>query len=195
MNDAPVFTSTGQALHVSFMMAVLPPTQRVSTQVLIESIREQLGKTERRIESTINVGGLTPLEFRGQCALVTAAARDHLTQPEYAAVRARFGHQRTKSEGVQELAEYCQAATGLENTLAVRALVWRRYHRGGQRGKDSFSLAKISSETGVSESALRTAQGFIARMGDALEARADSRLGEVFERTGLVAKACEGVAA
>ena len=186
MTDEPIFTSVGQALHVSFLMAILPPTQRVSTQVLIDSIREQLGKTEARIASTINLGGMSPLEFRGQCAMITAAAHHHLTAPEYAAVRARFGHQRTKADGVQELADYVQPASGVTNSLAVRAIVWSQYHRGSQRAADRWSLRAIERETGVTVSALRRCVDVVRQTGEALERRADERLAALFERTGVI---------
>lgn len=183
--DGSIFTSVGQALHVAFLMAILPPTQRVSTQVLIDSMREQSGKTEARIASTINMGGMSPLEFRGQCAMITSAARNHLPGPEYAAVRARFGHQRTKADGVQALAEYVQAASGVEHDLAVRAVVWSLYHRGSQRAADRWSLTSIGRETGVSVHALRRCAETVKRMGEALERRAESRLGDLFKRTGV----------
>jgi len=190
-DDGPIFTSVGQALHVSFLMAILPPTQRVSTQVLIDSMREQLGKTEARIASTINMGGMSPLEFRGQCAMITAAAHHHLPGPEYAAVRARFGHQRTKADGVQALAEYVQPASDVTHDLAVRAIVWSQYHRGSQRAADRWSLRAIEKETGVSVHALRRCVEVVRRIGEALERRAESRLGELFERTGVTPSRAE----
>lgn len=188
MNDEPIFSSVGQALHVAFLMAIMPPTQRVSTQVLIDSLREQCGKTEARIASTINMGRLTPLEFRGQCALICASAHHHLTQPEYAAVRARFGHQVTKAEGVKELADYIQPATGILHVWAVRGIVWKQYHRGGQRARDRWSLRDIEKETGVTVAALRRCCDVVKKMGEGLELRAQARLGELFVRTGLVAE-------
>lgn len=182
----PIFQSVGQALHVSFLMAILPPTQRVSTQVLIDSLREASGKEEQRMLSTINIGGLTPLEFRGQCALVVSSARHHLQHPEHAAVRARFGHQVTKSDGVRDLADYIGPMSGISSPLAVRALVWSQYHRGGQRAADRYSLRDIEKETGVTIQALRRCADVIRRTGEALDARADSKLGDLFRRTGLI---------
>lgn len=192
--DQWIFTSVGQALHVAFLMEILPPTQRVSTQVLIDSIREQLGKLERRVGSTINVGDLTPLEFRGQCAMITASAHHHLRPPEYAAVRARFGHQRTKAAGVLELADYVQPATGVSSADAVRAVVWSQYHRGSQRAADRWSLRTIEREYGVSVHALRQCVDVVRRTGHALERRADVTLGDLFERKGVIPETEEIVA-
>lgn len=181
-----VFRSTGQALHVAFLMEILPPTQKVSTQLLIESLREQTGKVERRIASTINTAGISPLEFRGQCAMVRAAAADHLTTPEHGAIRARYGHQLTKSAGVQALAEYLAPIADLGHDLAMRAVVWGVYHKGSQRAKDRLSLSAIERETGITRHRLRKAQAIVIKHGEALEARAAATLGDLFARTGLV---------
>lgn len=183
----PVFQSVSQALHVSYLVCHMPPTVRVSTQVLIDGLREQLGRTEARIASTINRDGLSQLEFRGQCALVTAAARDHLPPPEYAAVLARYAHHVAKAAGVRGLAEYIQPRTGVDHEWAVRGVVWSVYHRGSQRAADRMSLRSISSETGVSLHALRRCVDVVRQTGDALQIRAEDRLGQMFERTGLVA--------
>jgi hypothetical protein len=184
MNDG-IFRSVGQALHVSFLMAILPPTQRVSTQVLIQGLREQLGKEEARAASTINLGGMSPLEFRGQCAMVISSARTNLPAPEYAAVLARFGHQRTKAEGVAALADYVQPLTRIDHALAVRAVVWNQYYRGGQRADDRWSIKAISEQTGVPKSALRRCVDVVRTTGTALEKRADERLAPIFEARGV----------
>lgn len=186
MMETPIFQSVGQALHVSYLMEILPVTQRCSTQVLIETMREQLGKVEARLASSINAAGLTPLQFRGQCALVVASAAHHLPVPEHAAVRARFGHQATKGQGVIALTEYLQPMTGIDKPLAVRAVVWERYHRGSQRAADRWSLASIESETGVPQAALRKCKTIVRDVGEALEKRAQERLQVLFARTGLV---------
>lgn len=184
MNEG-IFQSVGQALHVSFLLAILPPTQRVSTQVLIQGLREQLGKEEARAASTINLGGMSPLEFRGQCAMVIASARTNLPSPEYAAVRARFGHQRTKAEGVAALADYVQPLARIDHDLALRAVVWSQYHRGSQRAKDRWSLKAIGEETGVPVAALRRCVDVVRTTGTALEKRADERLAPIFEARGV----------
>lgn len=181
----PIFQNVGQALHVSFLMAILPVTQKVSTQMLLDALRQQSGKMEARVASTINMGGMSPLEFRGQCAMVTAAAHHHLPAPEYAAIRARFGHQVTKADGIKSLADYCQALSGIESELAIKALLWSRYHRGSQRAADRFSLRDIEKETGISVQSLRTAATRMGETCDGLERRAEVRLEELFARTGL----------
>lgn len=187
----PIFVSVSHALHVAYLMAVQPGLQRSPTQVLIESLQQQHGKVEQRVASMVNRGDLRPIEFRAQCALVVAAARGHLMPPEHAAVRARFGHQRTKAEGVAALAEYVQPSAGIEHALALRALVWRQYHVGGQRDRDRWSLRAIEKETGVTVHVLRRAADVVRSMGEALEVRADARLALLFEQRGLIPPAAE----
>lgn len=181
----PIFQNVGQALHVAFLMQILPVTQKVSTQMLIDALRQASGKMEARIASTINMGGMSPLEFRGQCAMVTAAAQHHLMAPEFAAVRSRFGHQLTKAQGVMALAEYLQPQSGIEHNWALRALVWSHYHRGSQRSADRWSLRSIEAETGVTRRKLGDALQVVRDTGNALERRAEVRLEALFARTGL----------
>lgn len=181
----PIFQNVGQALHVAFLMQILPVTQKVSTQMLIDALRQASGKMEARIASTINMGGMSPLEFRGQCAMVTAAAQHHLMAPEFAAVRSRFGHQLTKAQGVMALAEYLQPQSGIDHNWALRALVWSHYHRGSQRSADRWSLRDIETETGVPRRRLGEALQVVRDMGNALERRAEVRLEALFARTGL----------
>lgn len=185
MTAEPIFQSVGQALHVAFLMQILPVTQKVSTQMLIDALRQASGKMEARIASTINMGGMSPLEFRGQCAMVTAAAQHHLMAPEFAAVRSRFGHQLTKAQGVMALAEYLQPQSGIDHNWALRALVWSHYHRGSQRSADRWSLRSIEVETGVTRRKLGDALQVVRDTGAALEHRAEVRLEALFSRTGL----------
>jgi hypothetical protein len=185
-NDGPVFRDVGQALHVSYLMQVLPPTQRVSTQVLIDALLEHSGKAAARAASTINVGGMSPLEFRGQCAMVVAAARDHLPPPEHAAVRARFGHQLTRAEGVRALCDYVQPMLRFSHEWALIGVCWAIYHKGSARAADRWSMAAIERETGVSFVRLRGAREKLVATGDALQKRAEERLAELFLRTGLI---------
>lgn len=194
-NHDPVFTSVGQALHVSFLMEALPVTQKVSTQVLIDSIKQQLGKVEARVSSTINLGGMSPLEFRGQCATVRGACENHLPAPELAAIRCRFGWDDpktrciTQSAGMVTLSMYLRPRVQVDPS-ALLGLVGNHYMRAGQRGRQARvarpSLREIHEETGASTQSLRTALEQVRLVGGALERLAQDRLTEYFERTGLI---------
>ena len=86
--NAPVFRSTQQALHVAFLMGILPVTQKSNTQMLLERLMEEAGvaKVVQR-DGTLNFAGLSPMEVRGQCAMVRRGGAPLL------ALRAR-GHRR-----------------------------------------------------------------------------------------------------
>lgn len=183
-----VFQSVGQALFVAFLMEVLPVTQQTSTQILIDGLRKRCGVwDDQRAPSTINFGGLSPLEVRGQCALVRATVQDHLPGPERDALYARFGHQVTKAKGVRGLAEYIGPLAGVQKEMALLAVTWSLY-QPGKRVQDRWSLRAIEEETGVSKSQLQRAAQTIRHMAQSLERRADERLTVLFEETELVVR-------
>lgn len=185
-----VFQTVGQALHVSFLMEILPVTQRVPTQVLIDGLKKRCGVWDETPPAarTVNFGGMTPLEVRGQCAMVRAAVVDHLPGPERDAVHARFGHQRTKADGVRRLSEYTKPLARIDHDMAMLAIVWSMF-QPARRAADRWSLRAIERETGVPKSTLAEAQARVRSLAQGLERRADERLADLFTRTGLVAEA------
>lgn len=195
----PVFVTVTQALHIAFLMEVLPPTQKGSTQIFIEDLLrryfnlDQLSANERRLNST----GLSPLELRGQCAMVRACVQDHLTQPERVAVWSRYGHQRTKAAGVRGLAAYLSALCPMQNADAQLALTWALYapkllpkDRATGRRLD-WSVRDISDRYGVPRSTLSDTRRVIQHHAERLERVAEGRLAELFDRTGLVGELLE----
>lgn len=155
---------------------------------MIESLREQLGKTEARLGSTMNLGGMSPLEFRGQCALVVAAAQRTLPAPELAAVQCRHAHGNAQIEGMKALAEYLQPAVDIDG-MARLFIVGSIYIRGGQRDRRGQparpSLRRISGETGVSMHRLSKQQALVRQRGEELEQLAEARLAGPYMRAGL----------
>lgn len=182
---APVFQSVSQALHFAYLLEVMPATQKGSTQMLIESIKQQLGKVEAKVSSSINFAGLSPLELRGQCAMVRGAAQNHLTSIEHDAVRARYGHQSTKAAGVRGVSAYVQAMTSLHNEAAMLAVSWWLYHKP-TRLADRYTIKQVAKEYGCSLQDCQGALRVLRNASENLERRACDRLGELFLRTGLV---------
>lgn len=181
----PIFQSVGQALHFSYLLEVMPATQKGSTQLLIESIRQQLGKLEARVSSSVNFSGMNALEVRGQCAMVRGAAQNHLTSIEHDAIRARYGHRLTKAAGVRGVSSYVQAMTSLHNDNAMLAVSWWMYHKP-TRIADRYSLQQVAYEYGVSRQDVQGALNVLRKASESLERRAHERLGELFLNTGLV---------
>jgi len=184
--EAPIFRSVGQALHVAYLMEVLPATQRGIMQAMIEARMKASGVWDepKSHERTLNFGGLSALEIRGQCAMVRGAVDHHLAQPEIWAVRAQYGHQTTKAGGVRELARYVAPMLACGNGEAVLALAWGIYGNNEQR--DGLSVRKVAESYGLSTSSAGRDRQILMRSGTDLLARAVGRLEEIFQSGGLV---------
>jgi hypothetical protein len=182
----PIFSSVGQALFVSYAIEGEPALQRGTTQVLIESIRQQLGQVERRLASSINAQGMTPLEFRGQCAMVRASA-EALPDPEAAVILAVYGKQATmtKPRGVIAFRNYIKPSSGIDNDIALAALCWNVFHRDGRRA-ERISLRQIEAESGIPKSTLGRVAVSIQDAARRLRVRAEDRLQSRFQAAGLV---------
>lgn len=193
MNESTaVFRSTGQALHLSFLMEVMPSTQKGSTQLAIEALKRKHFIIEGDGLHTINSSGLSPMELRGQCAMVRASVDHHLPANERSAVWARYGHQMRKAHGVVGLSTYLAPVVAMDNAEALKAVVWScfvpmstgRDKRSGRR--NDWSLRKLEREYGVPKSTLHEARLAVRNHSQQIERQAEARLQELFERTGLV---------
>lgn len=181
-----VFTSTRQALHVSFLLEVMPATAKSQMQMVIEQMMRHAGISEEleRHERTIDFRGLSPLEVRGQCAMVCGVVRDHLAEPERGAVWTKYGMRRRQVEGVQILAEYIEPMLTVRNRDAHQAMIWGRF--GREINRDVFSIRKIASELGLHATTVARDQQKIVQVQRALEGKALMRLDSLFESTGLI---------
>lgn len=186
-----VFTSARQALHVSFMLEVMPAVAKSQMQVLLQQLMEQAGVTEHLEphERTIDFRGLTALEVRGQCALVVNAVRSHLVQPEQAAVWTKYGMNQRQAEGVKLLADYCAPVLTVGHTQAHEAMIWGRWGKFTKNGtvkRDDFSVRKIAVEFGLPHQTVHRDQLRIVAYQRQLESRALARLEPYFVETELV---------
>lgn len=161
-----VFKSVGQALHVSFLMEVLPCLTSSST-----------AWTPRRTDDH----GLSRLELRGQCALVRAAVQDHLPEPEKMVVWARYGHLRTRADGLLGVSAYLEGVSKLRSEAARLSVLRSMFEKSR-----SLSLRAIEKETGVPRSTLHEARLVLREHAATLEAAAEERLSALFGRTALV---------
>lgn len=187
MTESFIFRSTSQCLHVSFLMEILPATQRSFMQAMLEAHMKSCGVWEdpkATDDRAINFGGMKPLEIRGQCAMVRSMVEHHLTQPECFAVKAHYGHTTTKAAGVRCLADYVSPLLTTTSNDAVLALAWGVF--GNEKQREGLSVRAISSEFGLSKDTAVRDQKRLARMGRELLARAIGRLDERFRSTGLV---------
>lgn len=170
-----IFKNIGQALHFSFLMEFLPATRKGATQVAIENLIRNSGRVfDEPHQSTINFGGLTPLEVRGQCAMIRAAVKDHLLEPEKIAIWARFGCDQTKADGVEGIAHYLEPLCLVKGD-ALLALVCNFY--AGEP-----KMRAISADYQVELTKLARAKQVIGRNTARLEMGAKDRLAELLMR-------------
>jgi hypothetical protein len=96
-----IFGSTGQAVHLAFVVMSQPAMQdapmRKALIRVLESIRladEQrawLDQLRGQPSESVNFGGLSGDEVRAQCAMITQAVKQ-LPKPEMWALQAKYGH-------------------------------------------------------------------------------------------------------
>jgi hypothetical protein len=202
-NNEPVFRTVGQALFVAFVMEVTPPSTKGSTQLLIEDLMKQrygeapIPKGER----SINMGGMSPLELRGQCAMIRASVNDHLAGQERDAIYARFGHQVTRATGVMNLREHYQSLCNTPSRDAIDALLWALYVPGvrqfpgesvrsfnarRKKRENDWSLRGIEKAYGVGKNVLHRDQQMLRKLCHSVEMLAQGKLEELFIGTRLI---------
>lgn len=186
MTASFIFRSTSQCLHVAFLVEILPATQRSFMQAMLEAHMKACGIWEepKATDRTINFGGMSPLEIRGQCAMVRGMVEHHLTQPEAFAVKAHYGHTVTKAAGVRGLADYVSPLLTTTSKDAVLALAWGVF--GNEKQREGLSLREIADHFGLVKSTAQRDQQTIRRMGRDMLTRAIARLDSRFQVSGLV---------
>jgi hypothetical protein len=186
MANQAVFQSTTKALHVSYIIHHLPAASKSPTQMVIERLvkENRWEGLEEPKESTVNFSGLSPLEVRGQCAQVLAMV-NHLGHPvEAAAVKAIYGYQSIKADGVRMLAEYCEPQLGAIRGMAALALAWHTF--GTKKQREGLTIGDIAKEYGLTTKVVSDAKLKISKQGRALHDRAVSSLDQRFKQGGLV---------
>ena len=180
MTKSPIFKSTDQALHVSFLIASLPATQKSIMQAIYE---QNIGNRHTEA-STINTSGLNALEFRGQCAMVCQAVDTHLAMPpERYAIKAFLGHQTVKAEGVRGIAQYMEPVVGFSG-MALLATAWNVFGTKSQR--KGLGVREIAETYGMSKDKVARAASKIHKTAHDLRNRGVAGLEDYFKKTGLV---------
>ena len=150
MIDAPVFRSVNQALHLSYLMAVLPPTQKSPTMSVINELMDMAGiRREVEREGTVNFAGLSPLEVRGQCAMVIGAVRHQLQPAERYAIEAWYAHDASKAEAVHWLRDWCAPHWTIEAPSARTLIAWHVNLPDDTHNRHSCSERLICGEHGL----------------------------------------------
>ena len=199
--DSPIFQSVPQCLHVSFLMQTLPATSKSIMQSMLERAMEEAGVMVQRERGNINFGGLSPLEIRGQCAMVRGAVEHHLPKPEADVVLARYVPAPTldrvgrpelmpipiqviKANAIRAVRDYCQPMLTTQGDIPTLAMAWSLF--GSKAHKDDFSTRKIAADCKLSQSTVTRDVSTIKRLARVLETRAVERLTPIFMISGLV---------
>lgn len=191
MIDSPIFNSTGQALDVSYLILTQPPTSKSPTQAVIDDLLEMAGvRKEREHASTVNFGGLSPLEVRAQCSMITAAVRDHLTEAERRAVEARFAYDERKADGVRFLREWCEPHWTIESQSARTLIMWHIHMTEAQASHNNCTVRAIEGEHGIPKSTVQDQVTRIRKVVMSLRQRGIDRLDCRFRDQGVVGDFC-----
>jgi nucleoside-diphosphate-sugar epimerase len=199
--DDPVFKTIGQLLYHAFAMEVRGASIKGGTAIVLEDLMEQrYGRPQRDTERSVNLSGLTWLDFGAQCARIRQLIGERpnhigLERFEQSCVQARFGFQATRAKAIIGLADHLQTLCNSRARDAVGALIYAIYSpakptRVRRRGKDTDgndqSLRKIERETGISKSTLHRDQKLMRELIYATENRAQQRLEAYFVNAGLL---------
>lgn len=178
-----IFESTGQALFFSYWMEVTPPTSKGATQLLVEDLMERRYGAPSIANRTINLGSMTPLELRAQCAQIRMVC-DRMPDGERDVIRARFGHQYTRALGVEGLREQLRQQCSCTHDDALLALLWALFLSRTRR--HDYSLRKIERRYGVNRNTLYRDQQRMRQSCQILEIRAQERMEVFFIQAGLI---------
>ena len=182
--ETGIFNSVQQALHFSFLMGILPATQKSVMQALIDRLMEDMGIIQQQEQGTINFGGLSALEIRGQCAMIRGAVVHHLPEPELHAVHARYAHQLDKSAGVRGIRDYAAPMLATQSDTPTLAIAWSIF--GTKKQREGLSTHHIAKEAGLSQSTVLRDLSAMKNVVRTLENRAVERLAAVFQKDNLI---------
>lgn len=202
-NMEPVFKTVGQALYTAFVMEITPPSTKGSTQLLIEDLMKQRygEQTVPLSERSLNMQGMSPLELRGQCAMIRASVQTHLRGHERDTIHARFGHQFTRAAGVTSLRDQYASLCNTQNPSAVLALMWALYVPGirqfpGEsprafnirrtKRENEWSVRGIEKAYGVNKDVLHRDQKMLRKLLHGVEMLAQNKMEELFVKNGVV---------
>lgn len=198
-----IFASTPQALHVAFLVMDQPVREKNGLRIALIRIIESIGTLNRRQAAfleylygeksgSVNFEGLSPLEVRGQCAMITGCVLHQLPPAERHAIWIRFGHGIERKQGVIWMSKKLRTVLNITNLDAIRYLVAEQsLPRDGRDPEKTFKY--IAKETDVAVRTLERAAMTIRKQLRAYENSAYDTLTPLFERDGVVAAAGEEV--
>lgn len=169
-----IFQTSGQAVHFSYVIEAYDASPQSQMAMIMRSVMKHL--EGEGVLSSIDFDGLTPIEVRGQCAMIRSCVRNHLRAMEANALEARYSRDRdTKRLAIRALADYYGPIVGINPSLAL-ALMWRQ-HVDQDRKRD-FTLRMIAKDYAVPYS---TAQRSAVALSDQLNRLEGSALSNLHQ--------------
>lgn len=182
--DEPIFRSVQQALHFSFLIETIPVSQKSQMQEIYQQGKQRTWQEDKREPTTIRFGGLSPLEVRGQCAMVRGAVMDHLLIGERHAVHARYALQNVQSSGVRAMRDEAMPMLSCQDEWPTLAMAWLIFGSIGQTA--GITTRSIADEFELSQNMVMRDIGKIRRAHHALELMAFNKLSELFRKDRLI---------
>lgn len=175
-----IFQTSGQAVHFSYVVQAYDASPQSQMAMIMRAAIKELGARS----SSIDFDGLTPLEVRGQCAMIRACVRTHLRPMEASAIEARYSRDRdTKRVAIRALADYYGPVIGVNASVAL-ALLWRQHV--DKKQKKDFTLRQIAKGYAIPFSSAQRAALALNDHLHAMEGLALSNLHERFVASGVI---------
>jgi hypothetical protein len=194
MSDA-IFQTTGQALHVAFLVMSQEARQDGPLRkALIQILEQQDTLTKRQREwmnqligqgsGTVNFSGLTSDEIRGQCAMITQSVRDQLMAPERYAVIGAYTHMPLeKAEAVRYLSDYIMVNADGRKRLLYDYCVLKCTSR---QGNENLRSQDVLAGLGVTDKSAAAHLREIRKKYNLLRERGERNLNTLFLQHGVV---------
>lgn len=190
-----VFMTTGQAVHVSYLMLSLPAMEEnqfckaliaamEAALELSKSNEKWLDRLRGQPSDTVNFGGLSMIEVRGQCSMITGAVASRLPRYEKCVMLAKYGIGAQKQEGVNGLVDFSRRACGINTFAPVYKLIAGRFLPKDER--EGLSYRDIGKEHNLSKDKVFRAAKWMQQHLTSLEILAIERLELTFLSHGVV---------
>lgn len=197
----PIFKSTSQAIHFSYLIEAYEIGSESTTGKMMRKHLEEMGlATGEREESTIDFGGLSALEIRGQAAMIRSSVSTNLKGAEGWAIKAKFGTTKTiersgspksyvfaveRIDAMRKLANYLTPMF-MQQSVSEQSILWLVARACGEVEAVRPTFRDIEELGFGSKSQLCRVYPQLKKMITGLETRAIDQLTPLFKREGIV---------
>jgi hypothetical protein len=203
-----IFQSIGQALQVAYLVMSVDPRQDApmrtallrmmeATKNLTPEQADWYDELRGSVSGTINFSGLTSIEIRAQCALITLSVRSKLPPQEMWAIQARYGqveHEVASAKkryafpaeriaAIQGLSQWLNPLFPRINSLALDCILAKNY---ANHAKVEISFRDLEKSFGENHMVYARAFPKIKEHLAEVEKQATDRLAKYFVSQGII---------